>query len=385
MLNPPVSCPTRAPAPLFGAAPAKARWPHQRPQAHEYTAPAPAVRAAAVRPRRPSLLQTGLCGLFTCLAPFEAYARQAGGVVSRQYQPSAAAVAICTEVARAMGDTLPPLASDASDLGRLDGWAAAHLRRPLKTERMAPAALAHYQSLVGHLTPAARARLVIQFERLGDIGAQKPKRRAYDYILIHGTTVQGMRDRVMAVAQAVSTGALQMTPKTQIVFLDGERPLFASEPERVLVNTDPYQPQVGWKAPHVLPTDERGAAELVWAQLPLPAAMRLATPMFVHAAKKPDATRAETQDTVAAWSKMAPAARGTALMVSDNPTIEYQRLVTQALLYTHALGHLKLDAMGPDTRLRDAPEAVRLGFMLDNLAACLSRARHMQAAGIPLG
>lgn len=240
--------------------------------------------------------------------------------------------------------------------------------RPKAAERMDPISIQHYQQLLGTLSAGEKKELKKLFQKLGDVDPVLPQQKEFDYVLINGSTVPNMRTRIMFLASAVQEGTIRLKPTTQIVFLEGERPLFKTETPEVLTNPAPYPKRLGWKAPAILPTDERDAAVMVWDQLDLPTELRNHTPVFVHAEKKPNAQRAETEDCVQKWAKKFSPQPGTALVVSSNPFVYYQLLVTEVLFAKAGLGNMKLDAIGSESSYQAESLDVELGLMLDNLA-----------------
>ena len=283
------------------------------------------------------------------------------------------------EVLNIMAEGVAEAPAAGFDLVGGQRFAERHLMRPRHAQRTDAQAAAHCHAILAGRSTAQRARLAAAFVALGWLDAVPPPAEPVDYILINDSTVPSMRARVMAVAEAVEQRTLKLAPATQVVFLDGERPLFAEENAAVLRDPAPFPMAAGWAPPVPLPDDERAAAEMVWQQLRLPAALRARTPRFVHGAARAGAPRAETQDCVALWLAGAPPPEGLALVVSDQPFVEYQRRVTEVILARHGARRLHVAAMGAaPRRLEGIDETVRLGVLLDNLANTLFRARQSQ-------
>ncbi len=240
--------------------------------------------------------------------------------------------------------------------------------RPKGAERLAPASLAHYHHLMKGLSQGNKKKIQALFRKLGDVDPVFPTQKEFDFILINGSTVQNMRKRIMFLSDAIRDGKIKLKVNTQVVFLDGERKLFPSENTENLMNPAPYPIRTGWEAPSQLPTDEREAAELVWNELDLTPALRAKQPLFVHAEKKLTAQRAETEDCVMKWASQYHPQPGTALVVSNNPYIYYQSLLTKVIFKKMGLNGIVLESLGSGTQTGKDTENVDLGLMLDNLA-----------------
>jgi hypothetical protein len=309
---------------------------------------------------------------------------QRWGAVAPAGQLTADAVAILETVSKQLDAPLPA-ASQRRDVGAWAPFMAARLMRPSNSERASPEAKQFFESLLGPLSEAVRCDLMGRFARLGAFSAQWPTEpTVYDTLLIQGTTVQGMRLRVLSLAQAIRAGRVIVTERTQVAFLEGERRLFAEETPDMMANPDPATRNPAWQPPARWPEDERDAAVLVWEQLDLPAALREAPIFFSHTALRPGNVRAHTVDCVADWARAvksgASRAPGRILMVSEAPFIEYQALSTRLMLARAGLSADNLESMGDYDAERYAPldETFKLGILLDNLAATLQRAQALQ-------
>jgi hypothetical protein len=243
--------------------------------------------------------------------------------------------------------------------------------RPPGAERLDPSSLEHYKKLYECIDAKERAHIFTLFEKLGDVKAVYPKHKEFDYILIHGSTIPNMRERIMTLASAINDKRVIITPNTQIVFLDGERPLFAFETKEVIENPAPYRRNTNFEPKlHELPRDEREASQYVWEQLELPQALRVKKPLFVHASKKPEASRAETEDTVKTWAQVYKPQKGLALVISNNPYVYYQVLVTETFTKKAGVPDLTFEALG-SAMSQDQSEEVRFGLLLDNFSRIL--------------
>lgn len=254
--------------------------------------------------------------------------------------------------------------------------------RPANSERLSDAARRRYAANFAALQSGDVDALEADFVAAGFCAAVVPPRRTFDYVLLNGSTARNVRQRIDALAQAVTSGTVLLTPATKVVFLDGERALFAAETPAVLLDPAPYPREPGWRVPDELPTDERGMDEMLWGQMQLPTALRRQGITFVHAQKRPGAARAETADCVQAWVRAHQPAPGAALVVSNNPFVEYQRRVTEVLLAQSGAADIEAWGLGPAAELSAHDPATRLGLLLDALAGTLARAEEQRVLGL---
>jgi len=175
------------------------------------------------------------------------------------------------------------------------------------------------------------------FKSIGDIETVFPCRSIYRYILLNGSTVMSMRYRIKTLFDFIEMKKIIITPETEIVFLTGERDLFDTETEEVLMNSYPLQLKDGWEKSVSLPTTEAQAAEWIWNQAQLPNALKDIKITFVSANKVyvSDGAgcvvqkRPTTFDTIKAWIDGHNLQSGNCLSVSNQPYVYYQ----QATLY----------------------------------------------------
>lgn len=154
------------------------------------------------------------------------------------------------------------------------------------------------------------------FQEIGNIGHVLPKSKEYDYILINGSTIGNMRERVKTLIRLVNNQDILISPKTKIVFLTGERELTVSE-----------------KAESGLKNENQGA-RWIWKNTDLPETLRSSNIEFIFGAKKPGAPRATTHDTVDEWIATNPST-GTCLSISSQPFVYYQEITMQNALKDH--------------------------------------------------
>lgn len=170
------------------------------------------------------------------------------------------------------------------------------------------------------------------FSQIGDIDSLYPQKEAYPYILLNGSTVVNMRERLKTLIELVEQKKLHITPETKIVFLTGERDLFLEENEAQLMDPDPLKQDPSWSRPEILPVTEDQAAEWVWNQSMLPDALRKANITFVRAKKNPKTgARPTTFDTVNTWVEQYKSEPGVCLSISSQPFVFYQEATTRGV------------------------------------------------------
>ena len=171
-----------------------------------------------------------------------------------------------------------------------------------------------------------------RFRLIGDKGDILPPDGAeYSYILLNGSTVQNMRQRLNTLVKMVESGYLKISEKTKIVFLSGDRDLFPEETTDVLDNPGPFLINESWVKPEY-PTSEAGAAQWIWSQSRLPEVLRSCHITFVNAPKKEilgadgsvKLMRPSTDDTVKTWIEVNSPEPGRCFSVSSQPFVNYQ-------------------------------------------------------------
>jgi len=213
-------------------------------------------------------------------------------------------------------------------LSQLNDIAQVVFLRPLQTERK------DIESLNRMYFPYTNRKIFKLFQAIGDVGDIYPKRKHYRYILINGSTVKSMRERLKTLVDLVKARKLILTPTTEIVFLTGERDLFPEEDSGQLMDPSPMKLDPLWKKPPYFPTREDQAAQWIWNQSLLPCSLRDAKITFVSAQKKserdPDTNKVKhkrptTIDTVQAWIESEKIEPGTCLSISNQPYVYYQK------------------------------------------------------------
>ncbi|MBN9413465.1 MAG: hypothetical protein J0H12_06045 [Candidatus Paracaedimonas acanthamoebae] len=256
----------------------------------------------------------------------------------------------------------------------LNALAQRHFLRPKHAERMSKEAIQHYKKLYSRLSIEQKKEIIKYFYDLGYITSVYPKRNVCpDIILIQGSTVPDMRERLMFLAKNIENGIIFFKPETQIVFLVGERTLFLTETKEVLLNTSPYLKDPHWNIPKILPLDEREASKLIWDQLQLPSSLREKKPIFIEATKQQNSTRAQTMDCVQLWlQKTTPQAHKKVLMISNNPYIHYQKDVTDLEISKAGFNNFfDIEGIGRSFDLDNQNIDITIGILMDTLARVL--------------
>ncbi|HBN22146.1 MAG TPA: hypothetical protein DD412_02770 [Holosporales bacterium] len=259
-----------------------------------------------------------------------------------------------------------------SSLEEMNAFAQANFLRPRGYERLAPETISHYKALVeGRLTQEEQDIIYKVFEDLGELKDVYPLIKKADYVLIMGSTVESMRARIMFFNRLVAEGKITLQPTTQIVFLSGDRPLLPSENATVLTSSTFNPLREGWIAPEALPENEVDLAPFLWKQLELTPVLLSYEPVYVNAPKKDGTHRATTADTVEAFARNHRPTPGHVLIISENPFVRYQGLVTETLFLQKNLKAFTFESVGPMHRVKDVPLYIRLGGLLDNFARTL--------------
>ncbi|MBW8308758.1 MAG: hypothetical protein K0M45_03825 [Candidatus Paracaedibacteraceae bacterium] len=254
------------------------------------------------------------------------------------------------------------------DLSHLNSFVHQVFLRPADSERYEKKAIQHYKKLCAPLSLDQKQSLLESFRSLGDIDSVYPVHQTYDYIVIQGATVPTMRHRLMFLVHLIENDKIKMTVNTKIIFLVGERGLYSTETPEVLLDPSPYENDPNWQLPPILPSDEREAAKVIWAQLKLPKELRDIHPYFTNTSKQAGSSRAQTQDCIEDWLKNNKV-KGRMLMISSNPYISYQEgVVNLAITKAGLSNEIQVEPAGPKIPQENENIDVVLGIALDTLA-----------------
>jgi len=259
-----------------------------------------------------------------------------------------------------------------SSLEDMNVFAQKNFLRPRGYERFAPESLSHYKTLINDcLTQEEQNAIYKVFEDLGELKDVYPLIKKVDYVLIMASTVKSMENRIMFLNRLVAERRITLQPTTQIVFLSGDRPLLPGENASVLASSTFYPLRKGWVIPKTLPENELDLAPFLWEKLELTPELYAYKPIYVQSPKKDGTHRATTGDTVEEFADKHRPIQGHVLIISENPFVRYQGLVTQTLFLQKDLKGFTFESVGPMHRLKGLPLYIRLGVLLDNLARTL--------------
>ncbi len=203
------------------------------------------------------------------------------------------------------------------------------------------------------------------FRELDILDEIAPSKKAYDYAIVLGATVNPIRDRLNLMLKAFERGVRYK----KLIFHTGARKRHSEKESKEVLfdrNNKLLPIRSDWKEPKELPKTEAEIARMVYDQAALPKGFKEAVEViFVEAPmqKKPDGTfrNPNTGDIIKLWlSSNTPP--GTVLASSNQPYVKYQHAVLKTLL--------------PDTFIIEtigsgAGDKLHVGTLLDNLARWL--------------
>jgi hypothetical protein len=289
-----------------------------------------------------------------------------GVILDEEGKPHPEVIKICRKFQPDLGEM--------SSLEELNKVGQEKFLRPAKTERLSKEAIQHYQRLCSSLSPEDQLEILEAFRRIGDIEPVYPLRKDPNYILIQGSTISNLRERIMFISFLLEKEKIKLLPNTKIVFLMGDRKLFDSETKEVLLDPTPFKLRQDWQHPEILPTNELDLGEFAWGQLDLPRELQEQTPIFVKAAKKTDALRAQTEDCVKEFlEKHDVPEKSTFLVISGNPFVYYQKRVTELMFKKsgHSGKGFSFEAAGDTANTEEVKQVIAIGILMDNLARTL--------------
>lgn len=265
-------------------------------------------------------------------------------------------------------------------LNDINLYAQKYFLRPKGHERFAPETIAYYSDLLKDLSDREKAEMLLIFKGRGYLDTRMATEANPDFVLIMGATIQTMRGALDFLNKLVKK-TKWIPGDQQIVFLTGDRPLFERETPEVLKDPSPHKVNPDWRAPDILPTNETDLGPFIWAQLDLTPDLRSATPLFIKSGKKQGASRANTADTVVAFLKgrvLNPHAK--IWVVSSNPMIDYQVLVTKTLFAKAGYKDLQIEGVGPSLYKTTQSADLALSVLLDTLARSIYQSLQLSRA-----
>lgn len=209
-------------------------------------------------------------------------------------------------------------------------YAQEHWLRPADKERFQLNENSKYEKY--------NAFILYHLKKLGMIDevVSDPHVRYYDYVVLHGATIETMKNRIQFFKKMCAHVRYK-----QIIFLTGNRLLFESEnTQRKLwgVNTECDAAKYLMKKSHL-------------------------NHYYVVNAKKLNGSRPNTKDTVDEWMKAGPKP-GTVLAVSNNPYIQRQDLTLKNILVKYGFKKEDIVTIG----YKALPNKVSLSVFFDELA-----------------
>jgi hypothetical protein len=173
------------------------------------------------------------------------------------------------------------------------------------------------------------------FQRVGLLDEVKPKQKSYDYGIVHGATILGMRVRLAYLIKLWQEGVRF----GKLIFLVGQRDLdptaepVASFDDR-MQTVLPLRPD--WKIDtSCFPVVESDAAKMLYDQALMPDELRALPMEIVDAPKTRNAdgvlVRPTTRGTVETWLLSSPKP-GSCLAVTNQPFVGYQDATVRGML-----------------------------------------------------
>jgi hypothetical protein len=244
-----------------------------------------------------------------------------------------------------------------------------HFLRP--GERLSLGAVKFYNNIWDKVSKQDKDRLMGLFREMSLIDELVPEAgKHYQYILVHGSTVQNMRERLANLDAKVRSGVVVLYHDTQIIFAVGHRKLFTTETIAVIKDPAPYKLNPYWELKEE-PTNEIEAARIVWEQLDLSPELRDKEPFFTDAPASGVLGRANTADTVHVWlEKFHPTSDDLCLSVSSQPFGLYQERVVEKKAAKDGV-YIDCDPLATRAEVEKYSQNVALGVLIDTGARLL--------------
>lgn len=174
------------------------------------------------------------------------------------------------------------------------------------------------------------------FERMNFFEEVLPENKEYTYAIVLGGCMRWMRQRLASLVKAWNSGVRF----SQVVVLTGDRSRdIEYENDLELGNRDNgIMPiKIGWSLPNILPDNETGLVQLLFAQADLPVEFAQLPLTIVNAPKRylPDGklVRPNTRTTIEHWLEQSPKPSvGSCLVASSQPYVTYQDVVMRCFM-----------------------------------------------------
>lgn len=204
-----------------------------------------------------------------------------------------------------------------------------------------------------------RCRVMPILKSLGMIDAVMPQKQqeVYDYVLVHGGTVDWMHSRISFLDEL---HRFQQIAAKKVIFVVGERKLAMVEKQEM---NAAFQPLIG----DYVPENESQVARILWHSMYLDSSIRLLPIEFVTTPSEKPATYDSVVTWVAQLSLDERSNLGTKkiLGISNNPYVHYQDVATRWALETVLDKRQvpQVETVGPCAKKDES-----VGIMLDVLA-----------------
>lgn len=266
--------------------------------------------------------------------------------------------------------------SDAT-IEELNAIAQKYFLRPKKSERLDEKARSFYESVYQGLGPTREDKVhevMSSFKTLGYSDAVYPEHVSPRFVLIQGSTLSNMANRLRFTSQLLESGKLK-PQDTEFIMMAGERKVFPNEVTREnLAKIDPGLANEGEDLPD-LPGECECAQWLVSHLDKFAPALGAQKVKLVCASKQKASGRAETSDAAQQFfSRLTPQDKGEILIVSSNPFVDYQaKTFMLALRKSKKVDPNVFQVVGVGSQggYPDVPIYVQMGVFLDNLARSL--------------
>jgi hypothetical protein len=196
-------------------------------------------------------------------------------------------------------------------------------------------------------------KLFNSFTKLGMTKATLPSQKNYDFIIILGSTIENMRDRVAFLLYLLKEKMISLKPTTQLLFLAGDRELF---PHETILESKKHSFRPNWAPPSAdkLPKTEAEAALPVLDQLVPNSSLRnrikvLLTPKRYDASTK-QWLRPHTGNNIETLIEHIGniSKRKRLLFISSNPGVAYQNaVISREFLDRSLLDKIEVETVGP--------------------------------------
>lgn len=208
-----------------------------------------------------------------------------------------------------------------------------------------------------------RETLLPIFNQLHLIEKIEATKNEYDIAIIHGATLQRVRNRISFLAKEWNRGVRFK----EIVFFSGPRNLEQSfESETHLLSPSEELPfKKGFVKPQIMPKNETEMMKFVFENAELPEGMEKLPTKFIHAEIRSKElfryNRPTTADTILKWLEDSPK-NVTVLCVSSQPYVSYQDIIMKY----YVTPDIEVETIGDK-----ASDKITVSSLLDNIAKCL--------------